>query len=533
MKRLLLATFAVVLGFMGCQQSKLRREAKRVKQRDKTITPQNAYINRFMDSTTVVRFIDSAQLSDDDSINITSFYNSRNYQFAWFDSVGMMEQTRSFYNLYHQSADGSLPAIPNPTLDSLLAPVLDDSSWLGKNQSAVLPLELALTAHFFKFSTLAYAGDTTINLNDLDWFIPRKKIDPASFLDSIVANRGKRVEDYQPMHPMVNQLQVFMKKYADIEKKGGWQPIPLSKTGYALGDSSEAIRLLNRRLMLVDDLAIVDTGARFTTATENAVKQFQHRYGLKQDGKVSAALLQEMNSPVSERIRQMAINMERARWIPRMGNRNYIFVNIPSFTFYAINEGKTQLSMNIVVGTAAHSTVIFTGSLTTIAFSPYWNVPYSIVKNEMGRSASYFAKRNMEVVGHYSDGLPMVRQKPGGANALGKVKFLFPNAYSIYFHDTPSKSLFNESRRAFSHGCIRLAEPAKLAAYLLKGDPRWTEDSIARAMNGTKELQVKVAPAVPVFIGYFTAWVDETGKLNFRQDIYGHDKNMAKRMFKS
>jgi murein L,D-transpeptidase YcbB/YkuD len=240
-----------------------------------------------------------------------------------------------------------------------------------------------------------------------------------------------------------------------------------------------------------------------------------------------------MNSPVSERIRQMAINMERARWIPRMGNRNYIFVNIPSFTFYAINEGKTQLSMNIVVGTAAHSTVIFTGSLTTIAFSPYWNVPYSIVKNEMGRSASYFAKRNMEVVGHYSDGLPMVRQKPGGANALGKVKFLFPNAYSIYFHDTPSKSLFNESRRAFSHGCIRLAEPAKLAAYLLKGDPRWTEDSIARAMNGTKELQVKVAPTVPVFIGYFTAWVDETGKLNFRQDIYGHDKNMAKRMFKS
>jgi L,D-transpeptidase YcbB len=166
-----------------------------------------------------------------------------------------------------------------------------------------------------------------------------------------------------------------------------------------------------------------------------------------------------------------------------------------------------------------------------VVFSPYWNVPYSIVKKEMGRTASYFRRRNMEIVGRYSNGLPMVRQKPGGSNALGGVKFLFPNEYDIYFHDSPAKTLFNRDKRAFSHGCIRLADPAKMAAYLLRHDTAWSADSIQTAMHLKKELKVTLPETLPVFISYYTAWVNDAGLPNFRPDIYRHDRQMAKRLF--
>ncbi len=149
----------------------------------------------------------------------------------------------------------------------------------------------------------------------------------------------------------------------------------------------------------------------------------------------------------------------------------------------------------------------------------------------MGRTASYFSKRNMEVVGKYADGLPMVRQKPGPANALGRVKFLFPNSYSIYLHDTPSKGLFGETKRAFSHGCIRVEQPEKLAQWTLRNNSEWTNEKIAAAMNLNKELTVNVAKPIPVFIGYFTCWTDMEGKLNFRNDLYGHDKKLSQHLF--
>jgi murein L,D-transpeptidase YcbB/YkuD len=186
-----------------------------------------------------------------------------------------------------------------------------------------------------------------------------------------------------------------------------------------------------------------------------------------------------------------------------------------------------------VVGKPATNTVIFNGDLKYVVLAPYWNVPYSIVKNEMGRTPSYFAKRNMEVIGKYADGLPMVRQKPGGANALGRVKFLFPNSYSIYLHDTPSKGAFGQQQRAFSHGCIRLAQPVKLAEWLLRNDPNWPPDKMAKTMQGSKEVTVTIAKPVPVFIGYFTCWVNEQGEINFRKDLYGHDKKMESLLFHS
>ena len=185
--------------------------------------------------------------------------------------------------------------------------------------------------------------------------------------------------------------------------------------------------------------------------------------------------------------------------------------------------------MNVVVGKSQNKTVIFNGDLKYVVFSPYWNIPASILKKEtlpaIRRNPNYLASHNMEWNGN------QVRQKPGPSNALGQVKFLFPNSFDIYLHDTPSKSLFKESKRAFSHGRIRLSDPKFLAQWVLRNQPQWTTESIQKAMQANKEKYVTIKSDINVFIGYFTAYVDKDGKLNFRNDIYGHDKEMGERMF--
>lgn len=185
--------------------------------------------------------------------------------------------------------------------------------------------------------------------------------------------------------------------------------------------------------------------------------------------------------------------------------------------------------MNAVVGKSVHKTVIFNGKLQYVVFSPYWNVPSGIMKNEVlpgiRRNPNYLKNHNMEWNGK------TVRQRPGPANPLGKVKFLFPNQYDIYLHDSPSKGLFNEDTRAFSHGCIRLADARALAIYLLRNDPAWTIPNIDREMNSGKEKWVTLKDQVPVFIAYFTAWVDSQGRLNWRKDIYNRDERLAATLF--
>jgi murein L,D-transpeptidase YcbB/YkuD len=329
-------------------------------------------------------------------------------------------------------------------------------------------------------------------------------------------------------------MKVELVRYYNIEKKGAWEEIKLSKKKYKQGDTGEAVKQLKQRLYATGDLAAEDTTALFTSALHNAVKRAEKRFGFNEDGVVSADLINELNIPIKGRIEQLLINMERMRWLPKEQTGNRIVANIPEFKLHVYERGKQVFAMNVVVGKEGNKTVVFNDELKHVVFSPYWNVPRSIVRNEilpaLQRNANYLAKNNMEQTG-FSNGLPVIRQKPGRANALGKVKFIFPNSYSIYFHDTPSKSLFSKEKRAFSHGCIRLAEPKKLAAYLLRNQPDWTDQKIEAAMNSKNEKWVALKEPVPVFISYFTAWVDNDGLLNFREDIYGHDKKMGDRLF--
>ena len=223
------------------------------------------------------------------------------------------------------------------------------------------------------------------------------------------------------------------------------------------------------------------------------------------------------------------------RWMPSRPDGNLILVNIPEFMLHVFEGKQKAFEMAVVVGKEGHNTTMFRGDLNQVVFSPHWNVPSSIVAKEIlpeiEKNPNYLEKENMEITGHDAEGLPEIRQKPGGKNALGKVKFLFPNSFNIYFHDTPAKSLFSKDKRAYSHGCIRLAEPEKMAYYLLRNDPSWPQEKIDAAMNSGNEKFVKLKEPIPVFITYYTAWVDENGALNFREDIYAHDQHLKSKMF--
>jgi murein L,D-transpeptidase YcbB/YkuD len=246
--------------------------------------------------------------------------------------------------------------------------------------------------------------------------------------------------------------------------------------------------------------------------------------GEQQDAVIGPAMLAELKVPVEKRIQQLMVNMERSRWVPVALKGDYLLINIPEYKLHVIANDSLLWSMNVVVGTATNKTVIFNGNIKYIVFSPYWNVPGSILKKEVlpgiKRNPNYLANHNMEWNGNG------VRQKPGANNSLGLVKFLFPNSFDIYLHDTPSKSLFGETNRAFSHGCIRLAQPQKLAEYLLSNDSSWNTDKIVAAMNSGKEKYVTLTQTMPVFIAYFTAWVDRKGQLNFRKDVYNRDSRL-------
>jgi murein L,D-transpeptidase YcbB/YkuD len=204
---------------------------------------------------------------------------------------------------------------------------------------------------------------------------------------------------------------------------------------------------------------------------------------------------------------------------------NYIVINIPEYRFHAFEHDSLVWSMNVVVGTELNKTAVFNGLIQTVVFSPYWNIPSGIMKKEtlpaIRRNPNYLARNHMEWNGN------SIRQKPGPWNALGRVKFLFPNSHSIYLHDTQAKNLFGLDKRAFSHGCIRVAEPKRLAEYLLRFQPEWTSEKIEEAMNAGKEQYVSISKPVPVYIAYFTAWVDSRGRVHFRDDVYKRDSRLA------
>jgi murein L,D-transpeptidase YcbB/YkuD len=323
------------------------------------------------------------------------------------------------------------------------------------------------------------------------------------------------------------KLQNALQRLYEIQKQGGWKKIVATQKFYLKGQNAPAVKQIKERLRITGEFDSKDTSAIFTEDLASAVQKVQKRFGYKQNGVVDALLIKQLNVPVEERIQQVLLNMQRLKNNPTASNGTVLIVNIPEYKLHVYEGTQHVFDMDIVVGSEKNQTVTFNDEMTNIVFSPYWNVPPSIVANEilpaMKRNKNYLRNNGYEITG-YENGLPVIRQKPGSNNSLGQVKFVFPNEHGIYLHDTPAKGLFEYPKRAFSHGCIRLAEPAKLAAYLLRNVPGWTEEKIKKAMNSGKEQWVKLPVVVSVSLSYYTAWVDNEGLLQLRQDIYGLDK---------
>lgn len=499
--------------------------------RDTTITPINAITTLELDSIGLDQFLIIKKLPDSTAKRVKDFYISRNYQYAWFNEDGLAEQARVFWNLQNYylrlNKDSSLY---DKALFERMDHFMTDSSFSLTEKDIPLT-EMQLTRHFFEYAQYAYAGK--IDPAELQWHIPRKKLNPTALLDSLVKNKGNNIVEWEPVNGSYLNLQEKLITYYGIEKSGGWDSLKISN---ALKFSNKDSSLINlkRRLFIEGDISTADSSIVFDSILVEGINNAKIRYGISPDGKIDNTLINALNVSVQDRIVQILVNMERMRWLPGQNSKDILVANIPDFTLRVFENNNVVLKMNIVVGKEGTSSVIFTDVLKYVVFAPYWNVPQSIVKNEivpsMKRNKNYLKRQNMEITG-YSNGFPIVRQKPGGNNALGLVKFIFPNSYNIYFHDTPSKSLFNRDKRAFSHGCIRLQQPFELAKYLLRKQPEWTDDKIKEAMNSGKEKWVSLTEPVPVLITYFTAWVDGDNLMHFNEDVYGYDKKLSERLF--
>lgn len=336
-----------------------------------------------------------------------------------------------------------------------------------------------------------------------------------------------------PNNPQYQCLQQALERLYDIQQKGGWRKINATQKFYQKGQTAPAIKQIKERLRATGEFDSKDTSSIFTDELVKAVQKYQKRLGLKQNGVVDAMVIKQLNVPVDIRIQQLLVNMERFRKAPAEISTTRLVVNIPEYKLHVYEGNEHVFDMDIVVGSEKTQTVTFNDEMTNIVFSPYWNVPESIVRNEIlpasRRNKNYLRNNGYEIVG-YENGLPKIRQRPGAGNSLGQVKFVFPNEHGIYLHDTPAKSLFQYPKRTFSHGCIRLAEPAKLAQYLLRNVPGWTTEKIEKAMKSGKEQWVKLPAPVAVSLTYVTAWVDKEGLLQLRQDIYGLDKREANKV---
>ncbi|MBX9850304.1 MAG: L,D-transpeptidase family protein [Cytophagaceae bacterium] len=511
----------------------------------------------FTDSLAVEKFLSVHPEFKSQQVKIHKFYSRRNYQLAWSDKGEFLPQADMFVNLVRDYSTDGLDTFPDNNISQKLKDTKEARKPHREEVSAMRKdLDMLLTASFFQYSRKIWRGNVDPQNDNMEWFIDRKKIKFGKTLDIILADKENEdpFKDFSPLHKEYYQLKALLIRYKKMESAGGWAKVSLGSTEkLQKGDTSATVITLRKRLHAEGDLSTLTNDSMFDADVETAVKKFQRRNGLKEDGIVAGETIKEMNVSIQERINQIIVNMERWRWVPDKISNNYIWVNIPEFRLHVIENGKEAWGMNVIVGKAATYTPIFNDEIEYIVMSPTWNVPETIKRDELvpsvKKDSDFLARQNMEVLVSNKPVDPQsidwnnlsekdlrkmsFRQKPGSGNALGHVKFLFPNEFDVYLHDTPEGHLFSQAERDFSHGCIRIQEPQKFAEYLLKNDPSWTKEKISRAMHNGQEQFIKLKKKTPVYIVYFTAWMDKKGQANFREDLYKHDEKLAKAFFEN
>ena len=447
---------------------------------------------------------------------------SKHTHYVWQDKGGLIEFADVVHNKVNQLDNEGLE-VKVPYKDELNQ-VFDDPKSKPDTDS-----ELLISSMYFFYAKKVLEGLDPSKSKQTGWYLPRDRVDYVAYLDTLMKDPKLIKRDESELFSQYYNLRKGLQKYREIEKKGGWGTIALSEGVKSLkeGDSAAAIVQIRKRLMLEGYLKSDSGKSVFDGDLNEGLKAYEAKHNREFDGKIGPSIIAEMNMPVAQLIKAISINMERCRWIsPKMDKApEVIAVNIPSYRLVYFKSGKPVFTSKVVVGKELNKTVVFSGQMSYLNFAPYWNIPTSILNKEIkpgiAKDPNYLAKHNMEWNGN------MVRQKPGGQNSLGKVKFMFPNTNNIYLHDTPAKSLFNKDERAFSHGCVRVEKARDLAIMITKQDGNWNTAKVDKAMNAGKESTYVLKKKIPVYIAYFTAWADENGNVAFFEDIYKRDDRLS------
>jgi len=504
--------------------------------------------------------IDSGQLSvlrwpdfSDYKTHLKSFYESSGYSLAWIRKNEATPQARAMIDVLRQADSKGLNS------DDYDASRWEDRVQQLSDPASAAPFDAALTVCVMRYISDLRIGRINPRHFSFGINVERKKYDLAQFVRTRLANGDgiqAALDEVEPPFPGYKRTQAALQRYLKLSEEDDGEKLPEVTKSITPGQEYAGIPRLTRLLRLLGDLsssAELPPGNVYRGPLVDAVKSFQGRHGLRSDGVLSAQTVKQLNTPLRGRIEQLRLALERWRWVPIEFPQPPIVVNIPEFRLRAYDHrGKLVLSTNVVVGKAfRHETPVFEDEMQYVVFRPYWKVPPSIQRSEIvpaiRRDRDYVPKHDYEIItpggsvvtsGTVSDevlkqlsaGKLAVRQKPGPKNALGLVKLIFPNAHNVYLHSTPSQQLFSQSRRDFSHGCIRVEKAAELAAWALAVDKNdWTLAKVLEAMQGTNDnVQVNLTKSIPVLILYATAIVEENGITHFFDDIYGYDADLDK-----
>jgi murein L,D-transpeptidase YcbB/YkuD len=473
---------------------------------------------------------------------LAGFYQERQMAPLWLDANGPSERARALAAVLRAADQRGLD--PEDYDASIITVLLSAET---SEQQAELELRLSLA--LVEITSDLASGRLEPHKVNPELFVYPQEVDPAQVIRAAadVADIAGFVASFEPAQPEYRRLKAALADYRALAAAGGW---PTVQDGPTLKPGMTDPRVTQLRARLDVPAAAGSNLKLFDDGLADAVKTFQERHGLEQDGLVGKNTLAELNVPVEQRIRQMLLNMERRRWMPDDPGERYVFVNLADFELKVVDGPKTVFDTRVVVGAPYHRTPVFSDEMTYIEINPYWNVPPSIARNELlpkiKADPGYLAANNFEMLSDWSEGATVLdpytidwstvrpetfayklRQGPGPGNALGHIKFMFPNPFNVYLHDTPARSLFAKDQRSFSHGCIRVESPETFASFVLAKQPGWSQQQIHDAITTGQRQIVPLAEPLPVHIAYLTAWVNKDGSVNFRRDVYGRDAILA------
>lgn len=480
----------------------------------------------------------------DMQLPLARFYGERQFEPVWFKGVSPRPEVRQALDILRQAESHGLEVGDYPLPDLFAA----------RDGQARGAADLALSLSLFRYLSDLHAGRVRLQSLGVQLDIAVRRPDlPVLVAAALAQGRLSALpESMAPPFPLYGQLRLALVRYRDLAR-GEFQTLPPVKKKLEPGQDYPALSVLRDRLVRLGDLPpTAGLPPRYEGELVEGVKHFQARHGLEPDGVIGRGSFTELNVPFSARVRQIELSLERLRWLRVPDGPKVVGVNIPEFRLRAFDirggQVMTRFSMKIIVGQAvlAKKTPIFDEDMRTIDFKPFWNVPPSIARAELvpklRKDPGHFREQDMEVVpakggkpstelspevlDAVAKGTLRIRQKPGAKNPLGPIKFVLPNNHDVYLHYTSSPRLFQKSRRDFSHGCIRLEEPVKLASFVLEDQPDWTEEKIRAAMAADKPSTVRLTNPVPVVIFYTTVVQEQDGQLHFFPDIYGLDAKL-------